>query len=303
MYKNIIQMGAKNPKDISQLIQKVIDILQEEKNKGKGKLKNKISKIKEKETFTDDNIIFLPCGKKAVFVGDLHGDFKALCYILKKLKGDEYLVFLGDYTDRGNNQIEVINTVLNLKKEYPDKVFLLRGNHESEEMNEFYGFIQILKQKFLNDYTGIYQKYIEFYEILPSVLITENKIIATHGGIPNKPVEGLLDLNSDQEKIYQTRWNDPDEKISGFAPNIRGGDTKIFGQDVFEDFIKKVGANIMITSHRYMPEGFQLFFDKKFITVFSSWYFDHVKNPRYLSIDLNKPIAKIKQNMIKNINP
>lgn len=301
MYKDIIQLNMKNPKEIIKLTQKVIDILKKEKGKGKGKLKNKISKIKEKEIFTDNNIIFLTGSRKAIFIGDLHGDFKALCSILKKIKKDEYLVFLGDYTDRGENQIEVINTALKLKEEYPDKVFLLRGNHESIEMNEFYGFTQVLQQKFPDDYQDIYQKYLEFYKVLPSVLITENKIIATHGGIPHKPASGLLDLNSDWEKLYQIRWNDPSPSISGFAPNIRGEGTKIFGQDTFENFLKDTGANVIITSHRYMPEGYQLLFDDKFITIFSSWYFGHVETPRYLSTDLNKPIAKIKKNMIKNI--
>jgi protein phosphatase len=301
MYEDIIQLNIKSPEEIKQLTQKVIEILKEEKKRGGGKLKNKIPEIKEKEIFTDFNIIFLKGDRKAIFVGDLHGDFKALCSILEKAKEDEYLIFLGDYVDRGENQIEVINTVLKLKKEYPEKVFLLKGNHESREINEIYGFIQVLQQEFPDDYQDIYQKYMDFYEVLPSVLITKNKIIATHGGIPHKPASGLLDLNSDSEKLYQIRWNDPSPSISGFAPNIRGEGTKIFGQDVFEDFIKATGANVMITSHRYIKEGYQLLFEDKFITIFSSWYFGYVKIPRFLSIDLNKPIIKIKPDIIKII--
>lgn len=303
VYENIIQKIEKlTSPQIQKLTKQVIDILLKEKKKGKGKLKNKISDIKEKETFTDNNIIFLPSDKKAIFIGDLHGDFKALCSILEKIKGDEYLIFLGDYTDRGDAQIKVLNSVLMLKRDYPDKVFLLRGNHESEEMNEIYGFIQILQQKFPKEYQQIYKEYIKLYETLPSVLITENKIIAVHGGIPNKPISRLLDLNSDQEKINQVCWNDPNSEISGFAQNLRGGDTRTFGKDVFENFMKAVGANIMITGHRYLKKGYKFLFDDKFITIFSSFHSDYVKNPKYLQIDLQKPILKIKKNMIKNIN-
>eukprot|EP00488_Nonionellina_sp_1-RS-2012_P002328 TRINITY_DN4413_c0_g1_i1.p1 TRINITY_DN4413_c0_g1~~TRINITY_DN4413_c0_g1_i1.p1 ORF type:complete len:101 (+),score=16.62 TRINITY_DN4413_c0_g1_i1:295-597(+) len=49
-------------------------------------------------------------------------------------------IFLGDFVDRGHKSLEIICLLFCLKIEYPDRVFLIRGNHECHAMNEMYGF-------------------------------------------------------------------------------------------------------------------------------------------------------------------
>ena len=56
-------------------------------------------------------------------------------------KPNTYMVFLGDYTDRGNYGIEVLYTMLRLKLANPEQVFMARGNHEDIQMIASYGFL------------------------------------------------------------------------------------------------------------------------------------------------------------------
>lgn len=49
-------------------------------------------------------------------------------------------LFLGDYVDRGPRGVETIVLLFALKIEYPQHVFLLRGNHEEAQTSRLYGF-------------------------------------------------------------------------------------------------------------------------------------------------------------------
>jgi len=75
-------------------------------------------------------------------VGDIHGQFYDLMELFK-ICGEppnSNFLFLGDYVDRGNNSVECFCYILALKVKYRDRVTILRGNHESCEINRIYGF-------------------------------------------------------------------------------------------------------------------------------------------------------------------
>lgn len=92
--------------------------------------------------------LILPRDTKVAFWGDIHGSIHSLLRTLhgliyldyldnnfKIIKENFYMVFLGDYSDRGKYGVEVLYTIARLKIANPEHVIILRGNHEDEGLN------------------------------------------------------------------------------------------------------------------------------------------------------------------------
>lgn len=60
-------------------------------------------------------------------------------------------VFLGDFVDRGSHGVEVVALISCLKIVYPDKMFIVRGNHEEESLNRAYSFYEEVICRFPGD--------------------------------------------------------------------------------------------------------------------------------------------------------
>ncbi len=71
-------------------------------------------------------------GPNIFAVGDVHGCYGKLATLLKRLPYDpeeDFLIFLGDYLDRGPESQQVIDLLLDVRHKVRNAVFLM-GNHE-----------------------------------------------------------------------------------------------------------------------------------------------------------------------------
>lgn len=103
-----------------------------------------------KETLIKDpNVLILK--SPITVVGDIHGQFHDLKMIFDKIGGripDTNYLFLGDYVDRGLYSLETIMLLFVLKLRFPNRIHLLRGNHESRQITQSYGFFMEVLTKY-----------------------------------------------------------------------------------------------------------------------------------------------------------
>lgn len=235
------------------------------------------------------NVVEIPFGN-VIFVGDLHGELQSTLSVQKFIQKypTHFFVFLGDYADRGPEQIETFNLVMALAISNPERVLMLRGNHESDEVAARYGFYNAVTRTHSFD---VYKHYSRVFEVLPIAAYNEENLFACHGGIP----EGVTrldeiqrcnrrDPNFPDDIIFQMVWNDPQEADFKFRPNFRSSRARYYGLSAFNKFTHDINAHMMIRAHEVYPNGYQFFFGGRLVSVFSATYGTRV-NPKIVRIN------------------
>lgn len=77
---------------------------------------------------------------KKIIIGDIHGCYEAVNQLFQQLNVDfqnDQVVFVGDYTDRGPDNVKVYKFISDIKKAMGQNCTLLCGNHEDMMFNYF----------------------------------------------------------------------------------------------------------------------------------------------------------------------
>ncbi|NXC69940.1 PPE1 phosphatase, partial [Anhinga anhinga] len=243
--------------------------------------------------------------------GDLHGNLDDLLLIFYKngLPSEQNrYVFNGDFVDRGKNSMEILIILFAFLLIYPNDFHLNRGNHEDYIMNLRYGFTKEVAKKYKDHGKQILCLLRDVFSWLPLATIIDSKVLILHGGISDTTdldflnalernkvrdhIHGGVILFSLKKKIavqmvitnfcylqiLDILWSDPRSQ-NGCRPNKSRGGGCYFGPDVTAKMFKRYNLKMLIRSHEFKPEGYEISHNGKVITIFSaSNYYEEGSN-------------------------
>jgi len=221
----------------------------------------------------EENVV--PVRAPVTVVGDIHGQFADLVELFQiggRAPETNYL-FLGDYVDRGYDSVETVCTVIAMKARWPDRVTLLRGNHESRQITQVYGFYDECLRKYGN--ANVWKYITDMFDHLPLAAVVENEIFCPHGGLSPSldTLEHIRELSRTQEVPHEgpmcdLLWSDPDDRCGwGISPRGAG---YTFGQDISEQFNHSNGLKMIARAHQLVQDGYEWAHDQAVVTVFSA---------------------------------
>jgi len=148
--------------------------------------------------------------------GDIHGNLEDLHFFADNiwklgmdLTAGKFL-FLGDYVDRGMSCLECVAYLFGLKVLYPHKIDLLRGNHETRDVNGWEmhymekSFLHQCKERFgVEVGENVWEECNQAFDRLPLAAVIDHEIFCIHGGFP-RPIHVEDEEDGQTQLLHRT---------------------------------------------------------------------------------------------------
>lgn len=196
--------------------------------------------------------------------------------------------------------VETISLLVCLKLRYPNRVHLIRGNHESRGVTQSYGFYTECSRKYGN--ANVWHYFTDMFDFLTLSVVINDQIFCVHGG-QYYYLTPILYLSLSPKKLTRSRkktglspsihsidqikiidrfreiphegpmadlvWSDPDPERDEFSLSPRGAGYT-FGAQVVKKFLAVNNMNHILRAHQLCQEGYQVLYDDRLSTVWSA---------------------------------
>ena len=216
-----------------------------------------------------------PVPAPVTICGDIHGQWHDLMELFR-IGGsapDTNYLFMGDYVDRGYYSVETVSLLVCLKVRYPDRVFILRGNHESRQITQVYGFYDECVRKYGS--ANVWKLFTDLFDYFPLTAVVESAIFCLHGGLSPSidSLDHVRQLDRVQEVPHEgpmcdLLWSDPDDR-AGWGISPRGAGFT-FGADISAAFNARNGLQMVARAHQLVMEGYNWSHEAAVVTIFSA---------------------------------
>ncbi|CAB3991615.1 serine threonine- phosphatase 4 catalytic subunit, partial [Paramuricea clavata] len=156
---------------------------------------------------------------------------------------------------------------------YPDRITLIRGNHESRQITQVYGFYDECLKKYGS--VSVWRYCTEIFDYLSLSAIIDNRIFCVHGGLSPSitTLDQIRSIDRKQEvphdgPMCDLLWSDP-EDTQGWGVSPRGAGY-LFGSDVVSQFNSTNNIDIICRAHQLVMEGYKWHFNETVLTVWSA---------------------------------
>jgi len=186
-------------------------------------------------------------------------------------------ILMGDFVDRGHFSLETFSLLLAYKARYPDRVTLLRGNHESRSITQVYGFYDECQRKYGN--ANVWKACCAVFDCLNLAAIIDSTILCVHGGLSPeiRTLDQIRVLSRAQEiphsgAFCDLMWSDPDDVEGGTWSVSPRGAGWLFGSAVASEFNHINSLSLIARAHQLVQEGYKYMFapENNLVTVWSA---------------------------------
>ena len=168
---------------------------------------------------------------------------------------------------------------------------LIRGNHESRQITQVYGFYDECQRKYRS--SNVWRWCCEVFDYLALGAVVDGRVFCVHGGLsPN--LQGIDQVrHSPLDMIFLMRirrqiraidrkqevphdgpmcdllWSDPSDTAVDWEDNERGV-SYCFGKAVINDFLVRYDMDLICRAHMVVEDGYEFWNDRTLVTVFSA---------------------------------